>query len=102
MTHCPVAPAPPASPLLAGALAVLTLAGCCRGGSAPPRADPRGRARRGPGTLNETTGVELTLATGALPDGVSGIANADGTGTQAPAFEGTITVVFAARTSTCP
>ncbi len=52
--------------------------------------------------LTETTGVELTLATGALPDGVSGIAKAAGTVTNAPAFDGILTVVFAGQTVDVP
>jgi len=52
--------------------------------------------------LTETSGVHLTLATGALPDGVSGIAKATGTATNAPAFEGTLTVVFAGQTADVP
>ncbi len=52
--------------------------------------------------LTETSGVELDLSTGALPDGVSGIASARGTVTNAPAFEGTITVVFAGQTADVP
>ena len=52
--------------------------------------------------LTETSGVELTLATGALPEGVSGIARAAGTITDAPAFEGTLTVVFAGQNADVP
>jgi len=52
--------------------------------------------------LTETTGVDLTLSTGALPEGVSGIAKAAGTITQAPAFDGSITVVFAGQTAEVP
>lgn len=53
-------------------------------------------------TLTETSGVELTLSTGALPEGVSGITKAVGTLTNAPAFEGSITVVFAGQTVDVP
>lgn len=52
--------------------------------------------------LTETTGVHVTLATSSLPDGVSGIARAAGTVTQAPAFEGTINVVFAGQNAEVP
>lgn len=52
--------------------------------------------------LTDTSGVELNLATGALPDGVSGIAEAAGTITDAPAFDGSITVVFAGQTAEVP
>lgn len=53
-------------------------------------------------TLTETSGVELTLSTDALPEGVSGITKAIGTLTNAPAFEGSITVVFAGQTVDVP
>ncbi len=53
-------------------------------------------------TLTETSGVELTLSTDALPEGVSGITRAVGTITNAPAFEGSITVVFAGQTVDVP
>jgi lipoprotein LprG len=53
-------------------------------------------------TLTETSGVELTLSTDQLPEGVSGITRAVGTVTNAPAFEGSITVVFAGQTVDVP
>lgn len=53
-------------------------------------------------TLNETSGVNLTLATTDLPDGVSGITKADGIATNVPAFEGTITVIFAGQSVDVP
>ncbi len=53
-------------------------------------------------TLSETEGVYLTLAASALPEGVSGIAKAAGTVTNAPAFEGSISVVFAGQTVDVP
>lgn len=45
-------------------------------------------------TLDETSGVSLTLAADELPAGVSGVTRAEGVGTHAPAFEGTLTVVL--------
>ena len=53
-------------------------------------------------TLTDTSGVELTLSTDELPEGVSGITRAVGTITRAPAFEGSITVVFAGQTVDVP
>ena len=53
-------------------------------------------------TLTETSGVDVTLSTPSLPDGVSGITKAAGTVTQDPAFDGTITVVFAGQTVDVP
>ncbi|CUR58959.1 conserved exported hypothetical protein [metagenome] len=52
--------------------------------------------------LTETSGIDLTLSTGKLPEGVSGIAKAEGTVTDAPAFDGSITVVFAGQTAEVP
>ena len=52
--------------------------------------------------LTETSGVHLDLSTEALPDGVSGIAKAAGTITDAPAFDGSISVVFAGQTADVP
>lgn len=53
-------------------------------------------------TLTETAGVDLSLSTPSLPDGVSGITQAVGTITNAPAFDGSITVVFAGQTVDVP
>lgn len=53
-------------------------------------------------TLTETAGVELSLSTPSLPDGVSGITKAVGTITNTPAFDGSITVVFAGQTVDVP
>ena len=53
-------------------------------------------------TLSGTSGVYLTLAASALPEGVSGIAKAAGTVTNAPAFDGSISVVFAGQTVDVP
>ena len=52
--------------------------------------------------LSETSGVYLTLTADQLPDGVSGIAKAAGTVTNAPAFDGSISVVFAGQTADVP
>ena len=45
-------------------------------------------------TLDETSGVRLSLATDNLPDGVTGITSAVGVATKAPAFDGAIKVVL--------
>lgn len=83
---------PRLTPALAGALLLLTATACSDaegGGSDEPPADVLAAART---TLDETSGVHLTLSTDDLPDGVTGVEAADGVGTHAPAFEGTITV----------
>lgn len=53
-------------------------------------------------TLDETSGVNLTLATTDLPSGVTGITKAVGVGTHAPAFDGSITVVLSGNTFEVP
>ncbi|QIK76321.1 LppX_LprAFG lipoprotein [Nocardioides piscis] len=53
-------------------------------------------------TLSETSGVGLTLSTTDLPAGVSGITKADGVATNQPAFEGTISVIYAGQSVEVP
>jgi lipoprotein LprG len=50
--------------------------------------------------LDETSGVKIALETTDLPEGVTGILTADGVGTNAPAFEGSIVVAIAGGTPT--
>ena len=50
-------------------------------------------------TLDETSGVHIVLSTDELPPGTSGILNADGIGTHAPAFEGTLKVATSGITA---
>ena len=44
-------------------------------------------------SLDETSGVTLSLATEELPKGVDGVLEATGVATRAPAFDGDLTVV---------
>ena len=46
-------------------------------------------------TLDETSGVRITLDAERVPDGVTAVVGAAGVGTHAPAFEGALTVVLA-------
>jgi lipoprotein LprG len=95
-----------AAALAAALLAVPTLAACSddepSGGAAAETETPEEVLAEASARLTETSGVELVLSTEALPDGVSGIAEAAGTVTDAPAFEGSITVVFAGQTAEVP
>lgn len=77
-------------------LSVLPLA-ACSGGEDSPTAEksPQEVLEVAADTLVETSGVELNLSTDDLPEGVSGITSAVGTATNAPAFEGTISVIIA-------
>lgn len=79
---------------LAAALVALTaglgLAACTGEESAD---DPAAALAQARSELDETSGVRLSMTTEELPDGVEGILKAEGVGTHAPAFEGTLTVV---------
>ena len=74
-------------------LALLTLASCsddqAPGGEGTSPEEVMELAKT---TLDETEGVQITLSTDDLPEGVTGITKAEGTGTHAPAFEGSISV----------
>jgi lipoprotein LprG len=91
----------------AALLTVPTLAACSGddggdGGHAEDAPTPEEVLDQAATTLAETSGVNLTLSTPTLPDGVSGITQAIGTVTDAPAFDGSITVVFAGQTVDVP
>lgn len=87
--------------LLAGSL--LTLSGCSDDSSSV--SDGRAAdevialAKK---TLDETSGVSLTLVADQLPDGVTAISAAEGVGTHAPAFDGTLTVVLGGQAFDVP
>lgn len=88
--------------LLTGALALV--ASACTGGDSGGGSDrtPEEALAAAKQALDDTTGVELTLSTDDLPDGVTGVEKAVGVGTHAPAFEGTITVVLAGQAIEVP
>ncbi len=97
----------PAGRVVATASAVLlslpTLAACSGDDSkAAAQKAPEDVLAEASDKLATTSGVELNLATDALPDGVAGIKEASGTVTDGPAFDGTITVVFAGQTVDVP
>ena len=90
---------------LAAALLTLPALAACSGdesGAATDDQSPEEVLAAASAKLTETSGVRLDLSTGALPEGVSGIAKAAGTITDAPAFDGSITVVFAGQTAEVP
>ena len=93
-----------AAAVTAAVLAVPTLAACSGGAETPAEAgrSPEEVLSEASTKLAETSGVDLTLSTSKLPEGVSGIAKAAGTVTDAPAFDGSITVVFAGQTVDVP
>lgn len=52
--------------------------------------------------LDDTPGLNLTLTTSDLPDGIEGITDAKGVVTDAPAYDGTITVMVAGMSAQVP
>lgn len=52
--------------------------------------------------LTETPGVQLTLETKDLPAGINGIQKASGVATDAPAFDGTLTVTLSGQAFDVP
>ena len=100
---------PARSRFVAAATAALfvvpSLVACAGDGDEPGAAEgksPEEVLAQASDTLSGTSGVYLTLAASALPEGVSGIAKAAGTVTDAPAFDGSISVVFAGQTVDVP
>lgn len=88
---------------LTGAL-LLAVSGCSGGDDEAPAADqtPEEVLATAKTTLDETSGLQVTLATDDLPDGVTGILEASGVGTSAPAFEGSITVSLSGQAFEVP
>jgi lipoprotein LprG len=95
------------SALVAALLAVslpLSL-GSCSGsddGGGGSGASPKETLAKAKATLDDTSGVMLTLTTDDLPAGVTGVESAEGVATHAPAFDGTITVVLAGQALEVP
>ena len=88
---------------LAGLLA-LVLAGCSGGDDEPAAEEraPEETLAAAATTLAETSGVNLSLTTDDLPAGVTGITEATGVATSAPAFDGTLSVVLSGTTFEVP
>ena len=79
------------------AVAALTFAlTACSGddssGTAADERSPEDVVAAAAATLTDTSGVQLSLSTDDLPDGINAIQKAVGVATDAPAFEGTLTV----------
>ncbi len=81
---------PVAGLLLAALVGLPALASCSKGGADQPT--PQQSLAAAKKTLDGTAGVHLVLSTDRLPQGVSGLLDADGVATHAPAFKGTIKV----------
>ncbi len=93
------------APLAATGALLIALSGCSGGDDESPAAadrSPEEVLALAKTTLDETTGLQLTLATKDLPDGVTGILEAAGVATNAPAFEGSITVSLSGQAFEVP
>jgi lipoprotein LprG len=86
-----------AAALAATVLTLVSLSACSDDSPSGGGGDPQAALDEAKQTLDDTSGVHLTLSTDDLPDGVTGLVAADGVGTHAPAFEGTISVVLAGQ-----
>ena len=94
-----------ASAVLAATLAVLSVSATACSGSdsaSDSGASPEETLAQAKKTLDETSGVNLTLQTDDLPEGVTGVEKAEGVGTHAPAFDGTINVVLSGQSFEVP
>ena len=86
-------------------LLVPALAACSGGddgGSGSGGASPTEVLATAKQKLDDTSGVHLALHTDDLPPGVTGVEDADGIGTHAPAFDGRITVVLSGQAFQVP
>ena len=86
------------------ALAVVALAAAfalssCSGDDASTDASPEDRLAAAKQQLDDTSGVNISLATEKLPAGVNGLLSAQGVGTHAPAFEGSLKVAASGITA---
>lgn len=79
---------------------LLAVASCS--GADKPELTPAQTLAAAKKNLDRARGVHLVLSTEKLPAGVSGIVRADGVGTHAPAFKGTITVSTGGITADAP
>ena len=82
-------------------LAAAVLLAGCQGDSEPKKADTSELQKRlssARATIDEAETVNVSLATKALPDGVTGLLSASGQGNHSPAFKGKVKVVTGGST----
>lgn len=84
-----------------GITVTLAVTGCSRS-SADEGAAPEEVLAAAKQNLDQTPGLHLHLTTDNLPDGIAGLTDADGIATHAPAFEGTISIIFAGQSVDVP
>jgi lipoprotein LprG len=91
---------------MAAAVALALALTACSGDESGPKAEeesPEDVVAAAQATLTDTSGVQLTLETDDLPDGVdAAISKAEGVATDAPAFEGTLTVSLSGQAFEVP
>ena len=83
-------------------LLVPALVACSGGAGGSSGASPTEVLATAKKKLDRTSGVHITLHTDDLPAGVTGVEDADGIGTHAPAFDGKITVVLSGQAFQVP
>jgi lipoprotein LprG len=83
-------------------VATLLVILCACGGSGTSTVDPATALETAEKKLAGTSGVTLSLTTSDLPGGVQGVKGAAGTVTDAPAFDGNLTVVISVGTFQVP
>lgn len=75
---------------------VVVLSGCSSDTSKPDGGDTSALQKRlttAKSTLDDAETVQVSMATKSLPDGITGLLSATGTGNHSPAFAGKVTVV---------
>lgn len=91
------------SAILLAAGSLLALTGCSEdSSSADDDATPDEVLALAKTTLDDTTGIQLTLEADQLPAGVSAISAASGIGTHPAAFDGTLTVMLGGQAFDVP
>jgi lipoprotein LprG len=88
-----------------GAAVLVVVSACSSGGDSGPKADDQTPAEvmaTAQQKLTDTSGVALTLSTDDLPEGINAIQKAVGVATDAPAFEGKLTVMLSGQAFEVP
>ena len=90
--------------MTAAVVLMLALTACSSNDSGPKAEEesPEDVVAAARATLTETSGVQLTLETDDLPEDIDGIVKAVGVATDAPAFEGTLTVTLTGQAFEVP
>lgn len=91
--------------IAAAIVPVAMVLGACSGGSSGSKTDgqtPQEVFSSAQQHLTDTKGVNLTLTTNNLPDGINGIEKAVGVATDAPAFDGKLTVSLSGQAFDVP